>query len=312
MIGHFKKCCKKLGNFPKDNSNQQNQSSAIGSGRMNIATAVSQLDIEFFDERGLPKVYNLPPTQQIGSMNVLKRIPNNNAILISEEGEEIQPIEQPKQPNNTHTPSVPGSVSGSVPPSDFSQIEFPLMEVVNQSQINSPSISDTIDLSETNNSSRKASRSTDLPLKSMQNRASDKEMKEIRDLTISVKSPQSTRDFSTIPISNNSTLRKSISGTKETSNKCVSFDREGEIHPERQLNNNRSVMPIDVQALTVLQDSLPDPIHFIEKGFKVKNTNSTQRKGEDTAFQLIQKIHNQLQQVQWDLQRLHSMHKYEF
>ena len=49
--------------------------------------------------------------------------------------------------------------------------------------------------------------------------------------------------------------------------------------------------------------------------FQAKNTPSTQRKGEETpdtrtdiqdeAFQLIQKIHNQLQQVQWDLQRLH-------
>ena len=110
-------------------------------------------------------------------------------------------------------------------------------------------------------------------------------------------------------------MKKSISGTKETartSSNGVSFDREGEIHPERQLSNNRSVMPFNVQALTVLQDSLPDPIHFIEKGFQVKKDNSTQRKGEDTAFQLIQKIHNQLQQVQWDLQRLHSMHKYEF
>ena len=71
----------------------------------------------------------------------------------------------------------------------------------------------------------------------------------------------------------------------------------------------------NVQALKVLQDSLPDPIHFIEKDFQVKKVNSTQRKGEDegiSAFQLIQKIHNQLQQVQWDLQRLHSMHKYEF
>ena len=66
---------------------------------------------------------------------------------------------------------------------------------------------------------------------------------------------------------------------------------------------------------TVFQDSPPDPIHFSEKGFQAKTANSTQRKGEDgkdTAFQLIQKIHNQLQQVQWDLQRLHLMHKYEF
>ena len=50
-------------------------------------------------------------------------------------------------------------------------------------------------------------------------------------------------------------------------------------------------MPTDIQALTVLQDLISDD-------FQVKNTPSTQRKGEDDtngAFQLIQKIYNQLQ-----------------
>ena len=78
------------------------------------------------------------------------------------------------------------------------------------------------------------------------------------------------------------------------------------MHPETQLSNNRSVIPPDVQALTVLQDLLSDD-------FQAKNTYSTQRKREDEkdeAFQLIQKIHNQLQQVQWDLQRLHLLYKY--
>ena len=153
MIGHFKRCCKKLGKFPNNHSNRQNQSSSTGSDRMNVAKAVPQLDAEFFDERGLPKVYNLPPTPQIGSMNILKKIAQNDAILISERGEEIQSIEQPKQPNNT--PSVPGSVL----PSDFSQIEFPLMEVVIQSQIDSSSISDTLQPRETSNSLKKGSKS---------------------------------------------------------------------------------------------------------------------------------------------------------
>ena len=90
---------------------------------------------------------------------------------------------------------------------------------------------------------------------------------------------------------------------------------------QAQSSINRSVMPTDIQALTVLQSLVSDD-------FQAKNTPSTQRKGEDTrpdthstqrkgediqdeAFQLIQKIHNQLQQVQWDLQRLHSLHKYK-
>ena len=66
-------------------------------------------------------------------------------------------------------------------------------------------------------------------------------------------------------------------------------------------------MPTDVQALQVLQDLVSDD-------FQAKNTHSTQRKGEDDTnetFHLIQKIHNQLQQVQFDLQRLHSLHKYK-
>ena len=81
--------------------------------------------------------------------------------------------------------------------------------------------------------------------------------------------------------------------------------------PEAQSSNNRSVIPTDIQALTVLQSLVSDD-------FQAKNTPSTQRKGEDTpdtrpdeTFQLIQKIHNQLQQIQWDLHRLHSLHKYK-
>ena len=83
---------------------------------------------------------------------------------------------------------------------------------------------------------------------------------------------------------------------------------------EIQAQSNRSVMPTDIQALTVLQSLISDD-------FQAKNTPSTQgkredthsiqRKGEDETFLLIQKIHNQLQQVQWDLQRLHSLHKYK-
>ena len=76
---------------------------------------------------------------------------------------------------------------------------------------------------------------------------------------------------------------------------------------DEQSSNNRSVMPTDVQALTVLQDLISDD-------FQAMNTHSTQRKGEgdtDETFQLIQKIHNQLQQVKWDIQRLHSLHKYK-
>ena len=191
--GHLQKCCKKSGNFPKDNSDRQNQSSSTGPNRMNYAAALPKAD--FFDEKGLLKEYRLPPMQQqIGSMNILRSIPKNDAILISEYGEEIQSIEQPKHSRNI--PNTSTSVSDSVPvpiPSpDFPFQEFPLTEVVTQSQIDSSSISDMADPRETSNSSRKATRDTDSPLKSMQNRASDEEMREIRDLTVSEKHTQST------------------------------------------------------------------------------------------------------------------------
>ena len=137
---------------------------------MNYAAAVPEAD--FFNEKGIPKEYRPPPMQQqIGSMNILRSIPRNNVILISEYGEEIQPIEQPKQPSNTT--SVSDTVPDPVPPPEFPFLEFLLMEIVSQSQIDISSISDTLDPRDSNNSLRKASKSTDLPLKSVQNRASD-------------------------------------------------------------------------------------------------------------------------------------------
>ena len=136
----------------------------------------------------------------------------------------------------------------------------------------------------------------------MQNSSSDEEKRETRDLNVSAKPPQSTRDSCTIATSDNSTIKKSIPGTETD----MVFEDWYEI------SFNKKGKDVSVKTLNVLQDSLPDPIHFIEKDFQ---SNSTQRKGEDkkdTAFQLIQKIHNKLQQLQWDLQSLHSMHKYEF
>ena len=294
--GHFKRCCKKSGNFPRDNSNRENQSSSTDPKQQNYTAAIP-LQADYFDERGIYKEYRPPvvqhPAMQHGSMNILKKVHNpSNAILISEDGAEIQ--------NTSTSTSDPAPVS--VPTSNFPFTEFPSTEVVIQSQIDSSSISDTLHLRENNNSSSRASNSTDTPLKSVQNRASYEEMREIGDLNISVMHSQSTRDPTTIFIPGNSNFRKSTTGTKadistalETS---VSFATEAE---------SRSIMPTDDQALTVLQDLLSDD-------FQSKKSNSLQRKGEDKkdeAFQLIQKIHNQLQQVQWDLQKLHSLHKYE-
>ena len=313
--GHLKKCCKKSGNFPKDSSNRQKQSSSTDPSRMNFASTLPQTEAEFFDEKGLLKEYNPQALQQqqqyqhTGSMFVLKKVQNpNNAILLSEDGVEIQ--------HNTST-SVPESIPAPVPTPDFPFQEFPLTEVVTQSQIDSSSISDTSDPRETSNSSRKATKSTDLPLKSGLNNRSHEEMTEYRDLTVSDKHTQSSRDSSTISISDNSIPGKAIPGIKADNPTTFPVETDvTEIPEEFQMHssNYRSVMPTDIQALTVLQDLVSDD-------FQAKNTHSTQRKGEETprtrsdtqdeTFQLIQKIHNQLQQVQWDLQRLHSLHKYK-
>ena len=318
--GHLKKCCKKSGNFPKDDSNRQKQSSSTDPSRMNFVSTLPQTEAEFFDEKGLPKQY-IPQNQQqhqhTGSMYVLKKFQGkpNDDILFSDNGVEIQ-----------H--SVLGPDPAPIPTPDFPFQEFPLMEVVNQSQIDISSISDTSDPRENSNSSRRATKSTDLPLKSGLANRSHEEMTEYRDLTVSDKHTQSSRDSNTISISDNSATRESNPGIipgimTDTPSTPTTLPVEtdvtaiqAEIPEESQMhsNNHRSVIPTDTQALTALQNLISDD-------FQAKNTHSTQRKGEETpdtrsdiqdeAFQLIQKIHNQLQEVQWDLQRLHSLHKYK-
>ena len=266
---------------------------------MNIASTLPQTEADFFDEKGLLKEYRPPVQQQqqqyqqMGGMFALRKIP----IIPS---------------------SVSDPAPDPVPTPDFPFQEFPLTEVVNQSQIDSSSISDMLDLRENSNSSRKATKSTDLPLKSGLNSSSDEEMRENRDSTVSEKHIQSSRDSSTISISDNSTPRKSISGIMADTTLPVETDvTEAPEEIQVQSSNNRSVMPTDIQALTVLQSLVSDDFQAKNtpstqrKGEDTPDTPSTQRKGEDEAFQLIQKIHNQLQQVQWDLQRLHSLHKYK-
>ena len=197
--GHLKKCCKKSGNFPKDNSNRQNQSFSTGPGKMNIASALPQTEADFFDEKGLPKQY-IPQNQQqhTGSMYVLKKFQGkpNDDILFSDNGIEIQ-----------HSVSDPDPTP--IPTPDFPFQEFPLTEVVNQSQIDISSISDTLDSRECKNSTKKAPTSTDFSLKSVQNCSSDEEMAFSRDLTVSTAPTQSSRDSNTISIPDNSTTRES-------------------------------------------------------------------------------------------------------
>ena len=280
---------------------------------MNIASAVSQAD--FFDEKGVLKEYT-PQNQHTGSMYVLKKFQGNpNNILFSDNGVEIQ-----------HSVSDPDPAPTPILTPDFPFQEFPLTEVVNQSQIDYYSISDTSNPRETSNSSskaNKATKSTDLPLqsglKSVLNSSTHEELRENRDLTVSDKHTQSLRDFNTIFTPDNSATRKSNPGidtgitTGIMTNTSTTF-QETDIHHS---NNYRSVTPTDTQALTALQNLISDDFQAKDthstqrKGEKTPDTRSIQRKGEDETFQLIQKIHNQLQEVQWDLQRLHSLHKYK-
>ena len=314
--GHLKKCCKKSGNFPKDSNRQNNQSSSTGSNRMNFASTLPQTEADFFDEKGLPKQY-IPQNQHTGSMYVLKKFQGkpNDDILFSDNGVEIQ-----------HSVSDPDPTP--IPTPDFPFQEFPLTEVVNQSQIDYFSISDASDPRECSNSSSKATKSTDIPLKSGLNSSTHEEMALLRDLTVSTAPTQSLRDSNTIFTPDNSDTRESNQGittgiTTDAPSTPTTFSEETDvtaIHaeiPEKlqiHSSNYRSVIPTDTQALTALQNLISDD-------FQAKNTPSTQRKredtrsiqrkGEDETFLLIQKIHNQLQEVQWDLQRLHSLHKYK-
>ena len=308
--GHLQKCCKKSGNFPKNSNRQNNQSSSTGPGKMNIASAVSQAD--FFDEKGVLKEYT-PQNHHTGSMYVLKKFQGNPSdILFSDNGVEIQH-------NNPTSVSDPDPAPTPILTPDFPFQEFPLTEVVKQSQTDYYSISDVSVPREYSNSSRKATKSTDLPLKSGLNNRSHEELRENRDLASSEKHIQSSRDFNTIFTPDNSATRKSNPGIDTGITTGIMTDtpttfQETDIHHS---NNYRSVTPTDTQALTALQNLISDDFQAKDthstqrKGEKTRDTRSIQRKGEDETFQLIQKIHNQLQEVQWDLQRLHSLHKYK-
>ena len=314
--GHLQKCCKKSGNFPKNSNRQNNQSSSTGPGRMNIASTLPHTDADFFDEKGILKEYTPQNRQHTGSMYVLKKFQGNPSdILFSDNGVEIQ-----------HSVSDPDPAPTPILTPDFPFQEFPLTEVVNQSQIDYYSISDTSNPRETSNSSskaNKATKSTDLPLqsglKSVLNSSTHEELRENRDLTVSDKHTQSSRDSNTISIPDNSATRESNPGIDTRITTGIMTDtsttfQETDIHHS---NNYRSVTPTDTQALTALQNLISDDFQAKDthstqrKGEKTPDTRSIQRKGEDETFQLIQKIHNQLQEVQWDLQRLHSLHKYK-
>ena len=256
--GHLQKCCKKSGNFPKNSNRQNNQSSSTGPGKMNIASAVSQAD--FFDEKGVLKEYT-PQNQHTGSMYVLRKFQGNPSnILFSDNGVEIQ--------HNTST-SVPGPDPTPILTPDFPFQEFPLTEVVEQSQIDISSIPDASDPRETSNSSSKATTSTDSALKSGLNNSTTEELRENRDLTASAVPTQFLRDSNTIFTPDNSATRESNPGidtgiTTDTPNAPTAFSEETEVTAIYHSNNYRSVTPTDTQALT-FQMTSDRRIHILLK-----------------------------------------------
>ena len=210
-------------------------------------------------------------------MFILKKIQDpNNAILLSEDGVEIQ-----------HSVTDPDPTP--IPTPDFPFQEFPLTEVVNQSQIDYYSISDTTDPRECSNSSRKA-------IKSGLNSSTHEELREIKGSAISTAPTQSSRDSNTISIPDNSATRKSnpgiISGITpgimtDTPSTPTTFPVEtdvAEIPEEIQVHssNYRSVIPTDTQALTALQNLISDD-------FQAKNTHSTQRKEKRLRYTFYSK-----------------------
>ena len=80
--------------------------------------------------------------------------------------------------------------------------------------------------------------------------ASHEEIREIRELNVSAKPQQSTRDSNTTPTSINSTFEISISRTTQ-------------MHPQMPTEEQA------LQALMALQDSIPDTL-------QVKNAHSTE------------------------------------
>ena len=263
--GHLQKCCKKSGNFPKNSNRQNNQSSSTGPGKMNIASTLPHTDADFFDEKGILKEYNPQNRQQhTGNMHILKKFQGNSSdILFSDNGVEIQ--------HNTPT-SVPGPDPTPILTPDFPFQEFPLTEVVRQSQIDISSISDASDpRRETSNSSRKATTSTDLALKSGLNNSTHEELRENRDLASSEKHIQSSRDSNTIFTPDNSATRESNPGitTGITTDTPTTFPEETDVTAIHHPNNYRSVTPTDTQALTALQNLISD-----------EDIHSIQRKGE--------------------------------
>ena len=276
--GHLQKCCKKSGNFPKNSNRQNNQSSSTGPGKMNIASTLPHTDADFFDEKGILKEYNPQNRQQhTGSMYVLKKFQGNPSdILFSDNGVEIQ--------HNTST-SVPGPDPTPILTPDFPFQEFPLTEVVKQSQIDISSISDASDPRETSNSSSKATTSTDSALKSGLNNSTTEELRENRDLTASAVPTQSLRDSNTIFTPDNSATRESNPGidtgiTTDTPNAPTAFSEETEVTAIYHSNNYRSVTPTDTQALTALQNLISDD-------FQAKDTHSTQRKGKRLQIHVL-------------------------
>ena len=192
--GHYKKCCKKTGNFPRDNSNRENQSPSTGNMRY---TSAVPLQADYFDERGIHKEY--------------RSSSSTTASNATRQHEYTKESTQSKCYNSFRRWYRNFYFS--------SYFRFPLYRISVHGSSNS--ISNRFFQHFRHVASERKQqffeqslpRYTDLTLKSGQNSSSYEEMREIRDPTVSSKHTQSTRDPTTITNPGNSNFRKSTPGT---------------------------------------------------------------------------------------------------
>ena len=138
---------------------------------MNIASALPQTEADFFDEKGTSKtIHSSEPTSAYRQYVCIKESSKGTQVVIFS----FQTMVSKSSIILLLQFQIQILLQSLSP--DFPFQEFPLTEVVNQSQIDYYSISDTSDPRECSNSTKKAPTSTDFSLKSVQNCSSDEEM----------------------------------------------------------------------------------------------------------------------------------------
>ena len=126
----------------------------------------------------------------------------------------------------------------------------------------------------------------------MEKHALHKRMRETGDLNISEKSLQFTRDSRDLIISKNSILGEIVPGAKNGKSTAFPVEMKSSFNRERespQLSNNTHQCS-NTQGYSRFS-SISNTLHW-KKASKQRMTILLKEKGEDTAFLIIQMIHN--------------------